>query len=268
MNNKKLSNIVKDRIEEQSDEIRPFYYTIVGSRMFGIEKEDSDYDVRGFHIAPIENYGKLTQPQERIKFEKSYDFGDVEMISYELRTFCSHILKGDFNIVEMLFLDSEYIIFSEFDKQINQLKCILNLYLPMNLPEKYMGMVKSHYHRYVESNSFKPKRYLHLIRGILSTKYLLKNNKLNPSMDFLIEEELWKDDDDKELIKKLIESREKNNMRYHERNKLERNAHQLIDKLMNYQILNFSNKKYDRGSLEEDLNMWMDGIRFINSLEE
>ena len=72
---------------------------LVGSRLHGLNNEQSDYDYRGIHITPLKEF---ISPFKTIK-NTSWLEGDVDDTSYELADFCKQAIHGNATILEVFF---------------------------------------------------------------------------------------------------------------------------------------------------------------------
>lgn len=74
---------------------------VVGSRLHGLHRPDSDYDYRGIHMHPIR--AKLS-PFRTIK-NTTWIEGDDDNTSYELTDFCKGAVHGNATYLEVFFSD-------------------------------------------------------------------------------------------------------------------------------------------------------------------
>lgn len=74
---------------------------VVGSRLHGLERPDSDWDYRGVHISPLKD---VLSPFRKQK-NTSWIEGDEDNTSYELAEFCKNATKGNATILEVFFSD-------------------------------------------------------------------------------------------------------------------------------------------------------------------
>lgn len=74
---------------------------LVGSRLHGLENENSDWDYRGIHINPLKD---VLSPFKKTK-NTSWIEGDEDNTSYELADFCKHATVGNATILEVFFSD-------------------------------------------------------------------------------------------------------------------------------------------------------------------
>ena len=74
---------------------------VVGSRLHGLNKPDSDYDIRGIFMHPLCN---LVSPFKTLK-NTSWIEGDEDNTAYELRDFCKLAAYGNPTILEIMWSD-------------------------------------------------------------------------------------------------------------------------------------------------------------------
>lgn len=74
---------------------------VVGSRLHGLDNENSDWDYRGIHIHPLQD---VLSPFKTLK-NTSWIEGDEDNTSYELADFCKSAVKGNATILEVFFSD-------------------------------------------------------------------------------------------------------------------------------------------------------------------
>lgn len=74
---------------------------LVGSRLHGLNTEQSDYDYRGIHLQPLKD---VLSPFKTLK-NTTWIEGDEDNTSYELADFCKNAVHGNATILEVFFSD-------------------------------------------------------------------------------------------------------------------------------------------------------------------
>lgn len=74
---------------------------VVGSRLHGLERPDSDWDYRGIHMHPLKD---VLSPFKKLK-NTDWIEGDEDNTSYELANFVKDATKGNATILEVFFSD-------------------------------------------------------------------------------------------------------------------------------------------------------------------
>lgn len=70
-------------------------FGVVGSQLYGLAHEGSDYDWQGVYMAPCEDFFGLTRPQDSIR-------QGPDAVVHEIGRFCQLLLKGNPTVLEML----------------------------------------------------------------------------------------------------------------------------------------------------------------------
>lgn len=83
--------------------------TLHGSRAYGTNTPTSDTDIKGICIAPVDNYLGIGSDFEQVEFKS--EATDTEGVVYELRKFLRLAAECNPNILEILFVDDEDVLF-------------------------------------------------------------------------------------------------------------------------------------------------------------
>jgi len=81
------------------------FATVGGSRAFGCASPESDYDVHGVYLLPLEEVLGLGRPNETLeqKTEHPEEQVEVDIATHDLRKFVMLLLKGNGNVLEDLY---------------------------------------------------------------------------------------------------------------------------------------------------------------------
>lgn len=116
------------------------YLCSAGSRAYGLQRPDSDYDVRGVYIAPTEEWLGLGEPPGEVE-RKDRD-GLREIKVFELKKFVNLALKANPNILEMLWT-KDCMKLSDFDPFIKHRA----KFLSKRIADTYFGYATSQLHK-------------------------------------------------------------------------------------------------------------------------
>ena len=174
--NREIRDILK-KIEEQEGIIILFAVEN-GSRAWGIESKDSDYDIRFVFKKPIRGYLSNLSKQEVITYTK----GKIDIVGFDIKKYFFLLSKSNPVTIEWLLSKMVY-----YGKQPKELKEFItkgcNL---VALYHHYRSMCKQNYLKYIrskENTSFK--KYLYTFRGLVNAKYIQLYEAI-PPMDFQI----------------------------------------------------------------------------------
>jgi len=197
---------VESELDATDGELKPCFYAISGSHLYGTANSESDIDIRGFHCAPGVQYMLFEEPDSQLsgKTDIHNDGTELDYVSYELKQFGSYIAKGDFTAVELFY--SEY----SFQRSIPSKEAVRSIMRSHGFPElttRYLGMARSLRNRYQktgeDAGTVKIKTCLYALRGVLAAEYVDRHGTVEPVLPTLAEELL--EGDDLSATRKLIQ---------------------------------------------------------------
>jgi len=156
-----------------------------GSRAWGMESKDSDYDVRFVFYREPKEY-VLINPKSQVihaSFDKNFErcnpegcFIDIQ--GFDLLKFSKMLSSSNPTVIE--WLNSEIIYFGEKPKE--YVKFSKDLFNFMSLYYHYKSMGKQNYLKYIKPQSYltTPKKYLYTCRGIMCSLYVKEFLELPP----------------------------------------------------------------------------------------
>lgn len=145
-----------------------------GSRAWGFESQDSDYDVRFVYIRPIAWYLSILDRRDVIepKCEFPLDFN-----GWDLKKALYQIYKGNPAFFEWLHSPTHYIISDETE----ELRKLANKYFnPRTAIYHYLHMAQGNYRTYLRGDIVKWKKYLYVIRPLLACMWIESHHSMPP----------------------------------------------------------------------------------------
>lgn len=155
---------------EQEKNIKILYACESGSRVWGFDSKDSDYDVRFIYSHPKEWYLSLNEKQkdsiEQITNDKLFDF-----VGWELRKTLNLFAKSNPPLIEQLYSPEIYINggLGFRDKLILLLN---NYYSSTSCMYHYYNMARSNLREYLRGDQVWLKKYLYIVRPLLACKWI------------------------------------------------------------------------------------------------
>ncbi|TXF89974.1 nucleotidyltransferase domain-containing protein [Neolewinella aurantiaca] len=153
-----------------------------GSRAWGLESTDSDYDVRFIYQHPKEWYLRLDRPKDMIGPIMELD-GELDLAGWDLRKVLSHIAGSNAGVIEWLYSPVVYHLEEGFLVQLRALSA--NYFQPAKVAAHYLGIARSaKLAGYDEaSDNWNLKKYFYFLRPILAADYVLREGH-NPPVTF------------------------------------------------------------------------------------
>src|SRR5213595_3695820 len=79
------------------------FATISGAHLYGFPSPDSDYDLRGVHILPVEEVVGLAPARETITVSEEVDGLEMDLVTHDVKKFFRLILKKNGYVLEQLY---------------------------------------------------------------------------------------------------------------------------------------------------------------------
>lgn len=159
---------------------------VVGSRLHNLHKPESDYDIRGIFMHPVED---IISPFKTIK-NTSWIEGDVDNTAYELREFCKMAVHGNPTILEILYSN----LVNKTSDIGERLRFNRDKFLDSHrIFEAYKGYAHNQYNKMnlFEPDARTPKFAVSYLRSLYQGAQLLKTGDFDQAMtgdfrDFLL----------------------------------------------------------------------------------
>ena len=168
-----------------------------GSRAWGFESENSDWDVRFIYVHKPEWYFKVEEQRDVI--EHMYE-DDVDLAGWELRKALALLKKSNPSLLEWFNSPKVYYVDEEFARRIHDVE--QNFFNPVKTMYHYNHIYNKQNERFLQHEGYHMKRFLYYLRGILACKWIEENKSL-PPVSF--KELLDATTDDKQIVAKVDE---------------------------------------------------------------
>jgi predicted nucleotidyltransferase len=170
--NKKLLEIEKDH------DVKILYAVESGSRAWGFESTDSDYDVRFVYVHTKNWYLNILPKRDVIEYPiiDEYDYS-----GWDLRK--TMFLMNKSNPVFFEWLKSPIVYYKDeyFYNIMEQLS--KEYFSPISSVYHYLHMANGNYRQYLQTDGVKIKKYFYVLRPIMACMWIEKYNE-SPPMEF------------------------------------------------------------------------------------
>lgn len=169
---------------EKKERVKIIYAIESGSRAWGFESVDSDYDVRFIYVREKENYLCLDEKSDVIELPIDEVF---DISGWDIKKALRLLYKSNPSLLEWF---ASPIVYKE-TKEASYIREVIPLYFSQKkLYHHYQKMAKTHL-KYMNIEKVPVKKYLYILRCILSSQYIVHNKKQPPiEIERLIECEL------------------------------------------------------------------------------
>lgn len=138
-----------------------------GSRAWGFDSENSDYDVRGIYVREPEWYLSIDVENKRDVIEET--IGDLDISLWDLRKTLQLMKKSNPALLEW-FRSPVVYKYSPESRQIQDL--VPHFYSPRRAAFHYYHMALNNWKRYLQDPAVKAKKYLYVLRPILVLRWI------------------------------------------------------------------------------------------------
>ena len=192
---------------EAVNDVTILYACEAGSRVWGFESEDSDYDIRFIYVREWKHYFSLDVENKRDVIEY-HEAGFLDFAGWDLRKALKLFKKCNPSLFE--WLNSSTIYYKD-DEFYNDLKDLMPRYYNYRaMCYHYYHMAEGNYKKYLQGDEVWLKKYFYVLRPLLSVKYLMKYNT-SPLLYFTNLLKLVNDSNVRDAIYALLISKRKGN---------------------------------------------------------
>lgn len=184
--------------------VEPMYVFFTGSRAYGYNKADSDYDVLFVFKRPVADYFRVHPLSDEIKV------ADKDVKGWDLRKFCSILCKSGWNAFEALHCRVAF-PFVNHAMSFNHLKHLArggDFYEPMKVAKTMVGCSARDLAKYEAAEGNKKLKYfLSYARMVMSARYCVIHTTYPPVHFLTLAHSSLHEPEKYDFIKELVEAR-------------------------------------------------------------
>ena len=176
-----MNNIIIKELKEfeKQNNAKILLAVEAGSRTWGFESKDSDYDVRFIYVKNKNHYLQLNEQRDVVELVHT---DELDIVGWDLKKFLKLMKKSNPSVYEFLQISSVYIEDESFYK-IREVAP--HYFFWKDLAWHYFSMSYKHDRRYILNTTPTKKRYLYALRGVFSAYWVI-NYKEAPPTNFEI----------------------------------------------------------------------------------
>ena len=192
MNEKEIKEvIIPEKLAEieKKENIKILHCVESGSRAWGFQSPDSDFDVRFIYVRPKEYYLRLDKTRDVIEWQLDET---LDINGWDLQKALRLLHKSNPTLFEW---DNSPIVYKT-TKEWKEISAIIGQYFKQKSGlYHYLSTAKSNYQEYLKDETVKLKKYFYVLRPILACKWILEKKTPPPMLfstlvDVCLEKEL------------------------------------------------------------------------------
>ena len=173
-------DLIRSELEDlaSKEQITILWACESGSRAWGFESTDSDYDVRFIYIRKQEEYLRVSSARDVIEMPIS---DDLDISGWDLPKALGLLRKSNPPLLEWL---QSPIVYTEFPGFRDGLWDLSQRYFcPRGCMYHYMSMADRNRRTYLDASTIRLKRYFYMLRPVLACEWLTERGSVVP-MEF------------------------------------------------------------------------------------
>lgn len=171
---------INPRLQKQVDQ-HPYpllFATISGAHLYGFPSEDSDFDLRGVHVLPLNEVVGLTTGTETVERAGIYDGLEIDLVTHDAKKFFGLMLKKNGYVLEQV-LSPLIIQSSPEHEQLRKLaqQCVTNHHA-----HHYLGFAATQWKLFQKEKAPRVKPLLYVYRVLLTGIHLMKTGEVEANL--------------------------------------------------------------------------------------
>jgi uncharacterized protein len=169
-----------DKLRRQVD-THPYplvFATISGAHLYGFPSADSDFDLRGVHLLPMEQVVGLDRGEETVEKSGVYDGIEVDLVTHDATKFFKLMLKKNGYVLEELL--SPLIVRTTPEHE--ELKSIAKDCITRHHAHHYLGFATTQWKLFRNDDPPRVKPLLYVYRVLLTGIHLMQTGEVEANL--------------------------------------------------------------------------------------
>jgi predicted nucleotidyltransferase len=168
------------RLQKQID-LHPYplvFATISGAHLYGFPSPDSDFDLRGVHLLPLEQVVVLQSGEETVERSGIHDGLEIDLVTHDARKFFGLMLKKNGYVLEQLL--SPLVLRTSPEHE--ELKTIASDCITRHHAHHYLGFAETQWKLFLKADPPHVKPLLYVYRVLLTGIHLMRTGEVEANL--------------------------------------------------------------------------------------
>jgi len=152
---------------EKEEKVKILYAVESGSRAWGLESVDSDYDIRFIFCRPTNHYLEIDERRDVIELPIT---DDLDFSGWDIKKALKLFRKSNPPLLE--WLDSPHVYINRYDFSRALRDALPHRFLPTASFFHYLHMAQNNFKKYLKRERVQHKKYFYVLRPVLACKWL------------------------------------------------------------------------------------------------
>lgn len=154
------------------------FATISGAHLYGFPSADSDFDLRGAHILPVEKIVGLEVTDETLEDSRVIDGLEMDIVSHDVRKFFTLLLRKNGYVLEQLY--SPLVV--QATPVHAELKQIARGCVTRHHSHHYFGFSETQWKLFLKESPRRVKPLLYVYRVLLTGIWLMRTGEIEANL--------------------------------------------------------------------------------------
>ena len=172
--------MIEEKLKKIASE-HPFpliFATVSGAHLDGFPSPDSDYDLRGVHLLPLEEVVGLQPGRETVQTEEIREGLELDLVTHDAKKFFSLMLKKNGYVLEQLFSPLVVVTSPEHE----ELKAIGGKCVTRHHAHHYFGFARTEWKLLEKESPPRVKPLLYIFRVLLTGIHLMRTGRIESNL--------------------------------------------------------------------------------------
>jgi len=154
------------------------FATVSGAHLYGFPSPDSDFDLRGVHLLPLEEVLGLKEQRDTIEQSGVYDGIEIDLVTHDARKFFELMLRKNGYVLEQLF--SPLVLHTSPEHY--ELKEIARDCITRHHAHHYLGFADTQWRLFQKESPPHVKPLLYVYRVLLTGIHLMRTGEVEANL--------------------------------------------------------------------------------------
>ncbi len=159
------------------------FATISGAHLYGFPSPDSDYDLRGVHLLPLNKVVRLDVANETVDKSRVDDGVEIDLVTHDAKKFFGLMLKKNGYVLEQVF--SPLVV--QTSPEHEELKQIARDCITKHHAHHYLGFAATQWKLFNKEDPPRVKPLLYVFRVLLTGIHLMQTGEIEANLRTLNE---------------------------------------------------------------------------------
>lgn len=157
---------------------RPLFVTVSGAHLYGFPSPDSDVDLRGSHVLPVESIVGLRPGRETHERSDVVDGLQVDLVSHDIGKYLRLLVSKNGYVLEQILSPLVVVSTPEFER----LQTLARESLNKTLYHHYRGFARGRWKTFTAEEPKRVKTLLYVFRVLLTGIHLLETGEVDANL--------------------------------------------------------------------------------------